>query len=134
MLQRIFCFRERLKKIFAGCLRINGRIIDCSIFKVTFAGCLTSFVAEAFNFFRKLFTKNFLLFSVDPQTGVDEDDSEDTGSSRAQYVSANCVVFTHYQGDAASVVDEHFSRALDKTAHGKGITIFFYSSTISFTL
>nr|CAH7719746.1 unnamed protein product [Callosobruchus chinensis] len=56
----------------------------------------------------------------------DDDDSQEGGSgagggSRAQYVSANCVVFTHYQGDAASVVDEHFSRALDKTTtHAKG--------------
>lgn len=36
-------------------------------------------------------------------------------NSRAQYMSANCVVVTHYQGDAASVVDEHFTKALDKT-------------------
>lgn len=35
------------------------------------------------------------------------------GASRAQYVSATCVVFTHYSGDTASVVDEHFSRALN---------------------
>ncbi|XP_050307659.1 protein vestigial isoform X2 [Anthonomus grandis grandis] len=54
------------------------------------------------------------------QPGVeDDDDSQDGSSSRAQYVSANCVVFTHYQGDAASVVDEHFNRALDKTTHTK---------------
>lgn len=33
--------------------------------------------------------------------------------TRAQYVSATCVVFTHYSGDTASVVDEHFSRALN---------------------
>ncbi|KAL0266473.1 UNVERIFIED_CONTAM: hypothetical protein PYX00_008994 [Menopon gallinae] len=39
-------------------------------------------------------------------------DEEGSGSSRAQYVSANCVVFTHYTGDVAAVVDEHFSRAL----------------------
>lgn len=51
----------------------------------------------------------------------DEDSDEDTTSSRAQYVSANCVVFTHYQGDASNVVDEHFTRALDKTTtQGKG--------------
>ncbi|CAG9560816.1 unnamed protein product [Danaus chrysippus] len=31
---------------------------------------------------------------------------------RAQYVSANCVVFTHYSGDVAAVVDDHFTRAL----------------------
>ncbi|CAG9134933.1 unnamed protein product [Plutella xylostella] len=34
------------------------------------------------------------------------------GGARAQYVSANCVVFTHYSGDVAAVVDEHFARAL----------------------
>lgn len=60
------------------------------------------------------------LISDAPQ-GVEDDDSLEAGGSRAQYVSANCVVFTHYQGDAASVVDEHFSRALDKTTtHTKG--------------
>uniref|UniRef100_A0A0A9YJ25 Protein vestigial n=2 Tax=Lygus hesperus TaxID=30085 RepID=A0A0A9YJ25_LYGHE len=41
------------------------------------------------------------------------DEEEESGSSsRAQYVSANCVVFTHYTGDVAAVVDEHFTRAL----------------------
>nr|CAD7196191.1 unnamed protein product [Timema douglasi] len=49
----------------------------------------------------------------------DEDDEDDTpggsssGRSRAQYMSANCVVFTHYSGDVAAVVDEHFTRALN---------------------
>lgn len=43
-------------------------------------------------------------------------------SGRTQYVSATCVVVTHYSGDVASVVDEHFTRALnfnDKTSKGK---------------
>lgn len=47
--------------------------------------------------------------------GRDEEEDEETvsaGGSRAQYVSANCVVFTHYTGDVASVVDQHFTRAL----------------------
>ncbi|KAH8415877.1 hypothetical protein KR222_002518 [Zaprionus bogoriensis] len=35
------------------------------------------------------------------------------GQGRAQYLSATCVVFTNYSGDTASVVDEHFSRALN---------------------
>jgi len=52
---------------------------------------------------------------------VDDGGSDDETScgSRAQYLSANCVVFTHYSGDVAAVVDEHFSRALsyaDKTS------------------
>lgn len=37
--------------------------------------------------------------------------------ARAQYVSANCVVFTHYSGDVATVVDEHFARALALDKH-----------------
>jgi hypothetical protein len=45
----------------------------------------------------------------------------------AQYISANCVVFTYFSGDTSSVVDEHFSRALnqqnfnssDKSSKGK---------------
>lgn len=42
-------------------------------------------------------------------------------SGRTQYVSATCVVVTHYSGDVASVVDEHFTRALnfnDKNSKG----------------
>ncbi|XP_054264439.1 protein vestigial-like isoform X2 [Macrosteles quadrilineatus] len=54
----------------------------------------------------------------------DDDDSDvaSPGGSRATYMSANCVVFTHYTGDVASVVDQHFSRALsysqDKASPG----------------
>ena len=32
-----------------------------------------------------------------------------------QYISANCVVFMSYSGDTSSVVDQHFSRALNST-------------------
>ncbi|XP_029033223.1 protein vestigial isoform X1 [Osmia bicornis bicornis] len=48
-------------------------------------------------------------------TGTAAEDSDD-GESRAQYLNPNCVVFTHYRGDAASEVEEHFQRAL---AHDK---------------
>lgn len=63
--------------------------------------------------------------SVLPPGRCDEDDDSDVaspGGSRATYMSANCVVFTHYTGDVASVVDQHFSRALsyaqDKASPG----------------
>ncbi|KAH8405856.1 hypothetical protein KR215_010636 [Drosophila sulfurigaster] len=36
-----------------------------------------------------------------------------SNQGHAQYLSATCVVFTNYSGDTASVVDEHFSRALN---------------------
>lgn len=61
-------------------------------------------------------------FFVEVRTEMDEDednvdDSRTRGDRRtaahAQYVSVNCVVFTHYSGDVAAVVDEHFSRALN---------------------
>ncbi|XP_045446315.1 protein vestigial [Melitaea cinxia] len=53
--------------------------------------------------------------------GSSESEGECGGArARAQYVSANCVVFTHYSGDVAAVVDEHFARALalDKPKEG----------------
>lgn len=66
---------------------------------------------------------------------VEEDDDDDAGStssnSRAQYMSANCVVFTHYTGDVQAVVEEHFTRALsyardlkDNVANTKGKCFF----------
>lgn len=42
--------------------------------------------------------------------GRGDDDDEDE-HSEAQVLSATCVVFTNYEGDVASVVDQHFSRS-----------------------
>ncbi|KAL2724242.1 protein vestigial isoform X4 [Vespula squamosa] len=56
------------------------------------------------------------------------EDSDD-GESRAQYVSANCVVFTHYRGDAASEVEEHFQRALAHDKPKGKINWILYSNT-----
>ncbi|EDW01331.1 protein vestigial [Drosophila grimshawi] len=44
---------------------------------------------------------------------LDTSSSGGGNQGRAQYLSATCVVFTNYSGDTASVVDEHFSRALN---------------------
>ncbi|XP_061400734.1 protein vestigial [Musca vetustissima] len=46
---------------------------------------------------------------------LDTSGSINAGQGRAQYLSATCVVFTNYSGDTASVVDEHFSRALNSS-------------------
>nr|XP_012219622.1 PREDICTED: protein vestigial-like isoform X3 [Linepithema humile] len=54
--------------------------------------------------------------STDGVGAANTTEDSDDGESRAQYVNANCVVFTHYRGDAASEVEEHFQRAL---AHDK---------------
>ncbi|KAL2098493.1 hypothetical protein ACEWY4_004973 [Coilia grayii] len=37
----------------------------------------------------------------------------------AEYLNARCVLFTYYQGDISSVVDEHFSRALSSYMEGE---------------
>lgn len=38
----------------------------------------------------------------------------------AEYLTSRCVLFTYYQGDISSVVDEHFSRALSSYVDGEG--------------
>lgn len=38
----------------------------------------------------------------------------------AEYLTSRCVLFTYYQGDISSVVDEHFSRALSSYMDGEG--------------
>lgn len=49
--------------------------------------------------------------------GESEKDTEPRG---AQYITANCVLFTYFSGDTASVVDDHFTRALSTDAQREG--------------
>lgn len=52
---------------------------------------------------------------------VDEGPKEKpAGSPEAEYLSSRCVLFTYFQGDISSVVDEHFSRALSSYGDGEG--------------
>lgn len=37
----------------------------------------------------------------------------------AEYLTSRCVLFSYYQGDISSVVDEHFSRALSSYMDGE---------------
>lgn len=84
-----------------------------------------SFIPEirVINFLKLVLRFVFYFRSpADVRTEMDEDEDNVQDDSRtrdrrtaahAQYVSVNCVVFTHYTGDVATVVDEHFSRALN---------------------
>lgn len=83
------------------------------------------------------FASNFYLFVIEAAVAGSHNDSSscssgpespnvqgggENNSGRTQYVSATCVVVTHYSGDVASVVDEHFTRALnfnEKNSKGK---------------
>ncbi|CAG10433.1 unnamed protein product, partial [Tetraodon nigroviridis] len=46
--------------------------------------------------------------SMRPEDGPKEKQE----APEAEYLTSRCVLFTYYQGDISSVVDEHFSRAL----------------------
>ncbi|XP_007239310.3 transcription cofactor vestigial-like protein 2b [Astyanax mexicanus] len=45
-------------------------------------------------------------------SGSELQEKEKQDVAEAEYLSSRCVLFTYYQGDISSVVDEHFSRAL----------------------
>lgn len=55
-------------------------------------------------------------FSNLPGTSIKEEDCarEKDHPPEAEYISSRCVLFTYFQGDISSVVDEHFSRALSQ--------------------
>lgn len=50
----------------------------------------------------------------------DEGRKDKQEGPEAEYLSSRCVLFTYYQGDISSVVDEHFSRALSSYMDGEG--------------
>lgn len=50
----------------------------------------------------------------------EEGPKEKQEAPEAEYLSSRCVLFTYYQGDISSVVDEHFSRALSSYMDGDG--------------
>ncbi|XP_078256311.1 transcription cofactor vestigial-like protein 2a isoform X2 [Rhinoraja longicauda] len=54
-------------------------------------------------------------FSVHGSAIKEEDSaSEKERPPEAEYLSSRCVLFTYFQGDISSVVDEHFTRALSQ--------------------
>eukprot|EP00079_Xenopus_tropicalis_P025160 XP_012818297.1 PREDICTED: transcription cofactor vestigial-like protein 2 isoform X2 [Xenopus tropicalis] len=51
---------------------------------------------------------------VPPSIKEEECSPEKERPPEAEYISSRCVLFTYFQGDISSVVDEHFSRALSQ--------------------
>ncbi|CAL1532819.1 unnamed protein product, partial [Lymnaea stagnalis] len=47
---------------------------------------------------------------------VKEESIRDGEPRGAHYLGANCVLFTYFSGDTSSVVDDHFTRALNQTS------------------
>ena len=48
--------------------------------------------------------------------GERDRDGLDDEQRTAQYLSANCVIFTYYTGDINKIVDDHFSKALNQSS------------------
>ncbi|XP_041951337.1 transcription cofactor vestigial-like protein 2a isoform X2 [Alosa alosa] len=57
-------------------------------------------------------------FSNLPGASIKEEDCarEKDHPPEAEYINSRCVLFTYFQGDISSVVDEHFSRALSQSS------------------
>uniref|UniRef100_A0A8C8RX17 Vestigial like family member 2 n=1 Tax=Pelusios castaneus TaxID=367368 RepID=A0A8C8RX17_9SAUR len=55
-------------------------------------------------------------FSSHAPASIKEEDCspEKERPPEAEYINSRCVLFTYFQGDISSVVDEHFSRALSQ--------------------
>ncbi|XP_012993073.3 transcription cofactor vestigial-like protein 2b [Esox lucius] len=53
-------------------------------------------------------------------TRPEESPKEKQEVPEAEYLTSRCVLFTYYQGDISSVVDEHFSRALSSYMEAEG--------------
>ncbi|KAK6306973.1 hypothetical protein J4Q44_G00221210 [Coregonus suidteri] len=53
-------------------------------------------------------------------TRPEEGPKEKQEMPEAEYLTSRCILFTYYQGDISSVVDEHFSRALSSYMEGEG--------------
>lgn len=113
------------------------------VWSVRCAGAISNFSIRNTRLVLILILLNFLVQFAGTNSGVHNESSCSSGPdsphtskelhldgsgtpTRAQYLSASCVVFTHYSGDTASVVDEHFSRALNfSNKDSKGESPFF---------
>ncbi|XP_030051385.1 transcription cofactor vestigial-like protein 2 isoform X1 [Microcaecilia unicolor] len=58
-------------------------------------------------------------FSSHTPASIKEEDCspEKERPPEAEYINSRCVLFTYFQGDISSVVDEHFSRALSQSSN-----------------
>ncbi|XP_043930178.1 transcription cofactor vestigial-like protein 2 isoform X2 [Protopterus annectens] len=63
-------------------------------------------------------SSNSSSFSSPVAASIKEEDcgGEKERPPEAEYINSRCVLFTYFQGDISSVVDEHFSRALSQAS------------------
>ena len=66
------------------------------------------------------------------QLAVVKGEAEQGAEQRsAQYMSANCVIFTYYSGDISKMVDEHFTKALSQASDRGEMIIQFAKGSVN---
>ncbi|KAJ7402557.1 transcription cofactor vestigial-like protein 3 [Pitangus sulphuratus] len=67
-------------------------------------------------FMKKLAVYNKMQESLEVTLPSKQEEDEKDQPAEMEYLNSRCVLFTYFQGDIGSVVDEHFSRALSQAS------------------
>nr|XP_038040681.1 transcription cofactor vestigial-like protein 3 isoform X6 [Anas platyrhynchos] len=65
---------------------------------------------------KKLAVYNKMQESLEVTLSSKQEEDEKDQPAEMEYLNSRCVLFTYFQGDIGSVVDEHFSRALSQAS------------------
>ncbi|NWS15806.1 VGLL3 protein, partial [Pachyramphus minor] len=65
---------------------------------------------------KKLAVYNKMQESLEVTLPTKQEEDEKDQPAEMEYLNSRCVLFTYFQGDIGSVVDEHFSRALSQAS------------------
>ncbi|NXO80056.1 VGLL3 protein, partial [Sitta europaea] len=65
---------------------------------------------------KKLTVYNKMQESLEVTLPSKQEEDEKDQPAEMEYLNSRCVLFTYFQGDIGSVVDEHFSRALSQAS------------------
>ncbi|NXC83171.1 VGLL3 protein, partial [Cercotrichas coryphoeus] len=65
---------------------------------------------------KKLAVYNKMQESLEMTLPSKQEEDEKDQPAEMEYLNSRCVLFTYFQGDIGSVVDEHFSRALSQAS------------------
>nr|XP_057946504.1 transcription cofactor vestigial-like protein 2b isoform X2 [Doryrhamphus excisus] len=82
----------------------------------TVGGSTTSSSSSASSSSSSSSSSSYTSAAPRPDEGGPKDKQE---GPEAEYLTSRCVLFTYYQGDISTVVDEHFSRALSSYMDGE---------------
>jgi hypothetical protein len=112
-------------KLRQQCQLLNGYVQDAPILTISCELMFHSFFEQKLAYYSKMqeaqecaspgsSASGSSSFSNPTPASVKEEEGspEKERPPEAEYINSRCVLFTYFQGDISSVVDEHFSRAL----------------------